>query len=200
MKEQFSVAKSILDLSFISPDEIVGSTQKIVYTEAQLRFLWETFPSVEVIQWGADNDYMLFPGPCKPMFIADIHLSWPEYFKDQDDILYFKDDNNHQDTISTRWVMLRKNLIPGSLGKNFDEQRQMLSADETIPNVATVAWGLAMSKSVRNLYLLPDKTVRTSSVYRGTHYSIGKFLPRGMSVLPAFDSRYYMGIVAERIL
>ncbi len=66
--------------------------------------------------------------------------------------------------VSVKWIMLRKNPVPGSLHKDWDKQLEMLSNVEYVSNASELLWGLAVYKRVRNTYLLNMLRVRTSSI------------------------------------
>ncbi len=55
--------------------------------------------------------------------------------------------------VSVKWIMLRKNPVPGSLHKDWDKQLEMLSNVEYVSNASELLWGLAVYKRVRNTYL-----------------------------------------------
>ncbi len=89
------------------------------------------------------------------------------------------------DKVETRWIMLRKEPVPKSTSKNWNEQQALLSDDEVTPNVAEVTWCVTTYRAVRNAYLLPNIYVRTSTSSLdsgGSRVRVGGFDARGLYV------------------
>jgi hypothetical protein len=91
------------------------------------------------------------------------------------------------DKADTRWIVVRKEPVPDSTSKTWSEQQALLSDVEVTPNAAEVVWVITTYKAVRDIYLLPNIYVRTSSVDSvGIRVYVGHFDDEGLDV-------YYWG-------
>jgi hypothetical protein len=160
----YDLVRTILGKDFISPEDIMKSRKSVVYTDEQLAQFGDTVPSQEVLEWCRDNGYMLIAGPNRPMSLLEVRSLKKDYFYSKEGGWYAEQTFAQNDKAETRWIMLRKEPVPQSTSKNWNEQQALLSDDEVTPNVAEVAWCVTTYKAVRNTYLLPSVYVRTSSL------------------------------------
>ena len=58
---------------------------------------------------------------------------------------------------------MRYSRTPNSFNVRADDQIKLLSPIEYLPNDAEVEWGVTTYKAVRDIFLLPNFYVRTSS-------------------------------------
>ena len=87
------------------------------------------------------------------------------------------------DKADTRWIIVRKEPVPDSTSKTWDEQQALLSDVEVTPNAAEVVWAITTYKAVRDIYLLPNIYVRTSSLDSGgDRVGVGDFDDKGLDV------------------
>jgi len=87
-----------------------------------------------------------------------------------------------------RWLMIRKKSVPGSNCKTWIEQQKVLKPSERVPNAAEVAYVLALYRKVRDIRLLSDELVRTSSTdCHDQHVVVGHNEETGMSIIPEGD-------------
>ena len=180
----YNLARTILDKDFISPEEIMRS-RHMAYTDSQLNTFDETFPSQEVIEWCHDNNYMVVAGPNKSMSLLEIRDLKSEYLYSKTGSWYeeTKETFSRNDKTDTRWIMVRKDSVPKSTGKNWDEQQALLSEIEGTPNATEVVWAVTTYKAVRGVYLLSNIHIRTSSLDSdGGRVCVGNFGRRGLSV------------------
>ncbi len=179
----YELARTILGKDFISPEEVAKSRKGVAYTDDQLSQFSDTVPSQEVLQWCRDNGYMVVAGPNRPMSLLEVRSLKSDHFYSKEGGWYAEQTFAQNDKVETRWIMFRKEPVPGSTSKNWNEQQALLSADEVTPNVAEVAWCLTTYKAVRNIYLLPSIYVRTSSLDSGgDRVYVGYFDAGGLGV------------------
>jgi hypothetical protein len=154
----YDLARTILGKDFISPEEIAKS-RKIVYTDEQFAMFSDALPAQDVLEWCRDYGYMLVAGPPKEMSLLDIRALHKPYFYSKDGGWYAeqKEAFARDDKATTAWILLRKEPVPDSLDKNWDEQQALLSKVEVVPNAAATTWCLTTYKVVRGVY------VRTSN-------------------------------------
>jgi len=187
----YGIASMILGVDFISPEVIVETRMGIVYTKEQLVQFGKTLPSHEVIEWCRDNNYILVAGPAKPVSLLEIRELESKYFYSKSGSWYAneKEKFSRNDKVDARWIMLCKKPVANSTSKTWDEQQSTLSKIESVPNVAEVVWAITTYKAVRDVYLLPNIYVRTSSLGSdGIHVSVGHFGANGLNVDRHWDN------------
>lgn len=182
-------ARRILGQDFITPEEIAAA-RGLVYADEQLVDFADKLPSEEILQWCQANGIMLIAGPPIPSSLLGIRGLRSEYFYTKSGGWYAEERQrfSREDYAATSWLALRKGSFPGSTSKRWDEQVALLSGVEYVPNVAEVAWGVATYKAVRDVFLLPNIYVRTSSLDAdGVRVTFGNFVAGGVGV-----SRYWV--------
>lgn len=197
----YELVRTILGKNFISPEDIMKSRKSVVYTDDQLSQFGDTVPSQEVLEWCRDNGYMLIAGPNRPMSLLEVRSLKKDYFYSKEGGWYAEQKFAEIDKVETRWIMLRKEPVPQSTSKNWNEQQSLLSETEVTPNVAEVAWCVTTYKAVRNTYLLPSIYVRTSSLDSGgRRVYVGIFGAGGLVVSDWRDGGRYgsIGLSAAR--
>ncbi len=179
----YDLARTILGKDFISPEEVAKSRKGVAYTDDQLSQFSDTVPSQEMLEWCRDNGYMVVAGPNRPMSLLEVRALRKDHFYSKEGGWYAEQAFVQNDKVETRWIMLRKEPVPQSTSKNWNEQQALLSADEVTPNVSEVTWCVTTYKAVRNIYLLPSIYVRTSSLDSdGDRVYVGHFDAEGLDV------------------
>ncbi len=195
-------ARATLGDDFISPEEIAHA-ESIAYTREQLAHFRKTLPGKQALEWYHSRGYLLVAGPPQAMSLLDIraakagavslkHAKW--YAAEREKF-------SRDDKALPGWIALRKEPLPESLNKNWDQQMQLIAVPADIPNVAELVWGLTAYKVVRDIYLLPNGYVRTASVdSHANHVFAGDFDSTGLGVFNVQDevSGSDLGISASR--
>lgn len=185
----YTLARTILGKDFISPEE-VAKTRQLAYTDEQLAKFGETLPSQSVLEWLRDNGFILVAGPPRDMSLLDILALHNLYFYSKTDGWYANNSEKfaRDDKVASVWVTLRKEPVPGSTSKTWDQQQTLLSEVEVTPNAAATTWAVTTYKAVRNIYLFPNVYVRTSSCgSEGNRVRVGGFDDRGLNVNDYWD-------------
>lgn len=161
----YNDVRAILGNDFISPEEI-AEVRKLTYGDDLLRHFAETLPSEEVLQWLRDNGFVLIAGTPSPMSLLEARNLNVQLFYTKSGGWYEepKQKFSRDDKVTAEWLMLRKGIVPNSTRKTWDEQQELLSEVEYVPNAPEATWGITTFKEVRNVWLLPDIYARTSSV------------------------------------
>jgi hypothetical protein len=187
----YELVRTILGKDFISPEEIMKSRKGVNYTEEQLVQFGETVPAQEILEWCRDNSYMFVAGPNRPMSLLEIRTMKNGYFYSKEGGWYaYKNMKfSQKDKVETKWYMIRKNPVPESTSKNWEEQQSLISDVETVPNATEFTWAITTYKAVRDVYLFGGIYVRTSSlVSDGNHVVVGFFDDKGLDVYYDWDS------------
>lgn len=181
---KYKLAYAILGKDFISPEDVMNSRKGITYTEEQLTNFSETIPAQQIIKWCRDNNYMLVAGPNIPMSLLDIRDLKSDYFYIREYGWYASNKKFSQnDKVETVWCMVRKDVVPKSISKNWEEQQSLISDVEIIPNAAEFIWVITTYKAVRDIYLFGGIYARTSSLDSDEYYVyIGCFGDEGLAV------------------
>ncbi len=98
------------------------------------------------------------------------------------------------------WILMRKQIIPGSQGKSFEEQQQMIGScpGYTVPGVFECAVA-GFTHYVQNGEGLINCFSRCQEEIRGVRLSVGSFFNESEeSANRHFDEKSSLGIVAQR--
>ncbi len=170
----YELATLILGDDFISPEEVAMANAYGVnyYTEDQLKHFRDTLPDEKILQWYQTHDYMLEAGPPT-------------------------DDK----VVAGEWLAICKEEVPNSLRKTWEEQQDLITEVEYVPNVREVSYAVTTYFKVRGIYLLRGKYVRTSSVSgNSNHVNVGDFGKYGFRVNSYCDGSRYgnIGVASAR--
>jgi hypothetical protein len=182
----YEIARSSLGEDFISPEEVMRA-RNVVYTHKQFSHLDDTAPNQRIIEWCRENGYVLVPGPNRPMSLVDVRRLNPEYFSErffcEEDWLPGVTPFAHFEKVGVRWIAFRKEPVPGSAIRGWEDQLSLVLDCEAVPNVAEVAWCITTYKAVRGIRLFPNMFVRTSSRdSNGSHVCFGNDTRNGGSL------------------
>lgn len=190
-----ALARSILGDDFISAHEI-ETARGLVYTDDQLTELVNKIPERHILEQLRDSDMMLVAGPPTAMSLIDVRAVHAELFfaegPDRNDKAWYDESKQKfakADKVEALcWIALRKEPVGHSLSKKWSEQQALVKKPMIIPNVAEVVWALTTYKAVRDVSLLEDLYIRTSSVdVNGDHVSVGGFDSTGLDVTYFWD-------------
>lgn len=187
----YELVRTILGKDFISPEDVMNSRKGITYTEEQLAQFGETVPAQEILEWCRDNNFMLVAGPNRPMSLLEIRTMKNGYFYSKEGGWYAeqKQKFSQNDKVETKWYMIRKDIVPESTSKNWDEQHALIADTEFVPNAPEFVWAITTYKAVRGIYLFGGIYTRTSSLDSvGNHVLVGYFDDEGLDVNNDWDS------------
>jgi hypothetical protein len=162
------LARLILGDDFISPEEVY-SAYGWQYTDEHSAHLAETIPDFGTLVWLRTNGFILVAGPYTDLNLFGVRDFDATLFyrKDDDDVWFEKEKYAFARIDRVRggeWLALRKNAVPNSMALRLWDQTSLVQSPERIPNVAEVVYGGTVYFKVRGDYLLPNISVRTSSV------------------------------------
>ena len=181
----YQSALAILGDDIITPQELMEARDGITYSAQQLAEFEKTLPAQEELQFLRDHGFILVPGPHVPMSCLDIRQLDPQYFCTKTGGWYAEEKQrfSREQKVTAKWLKLRKEPVPNSLSKNWDEQSKLISDLEYVPNDAEVEWGITTYKAVTGVYLLKGVYVRTSSLDSdGNRVCVGRFDAGGLYV------------------
>ncbi len=164
LPEGHELARLVLGDDYITPEE-VAKVYGWSYSEEQLENFAETLPDLEELVWLKSNGYMLITGPPTEMNLFDVrNLNNQLYPKTESWYSESRHRFSRKDKVSVgQWLKVRKDEVPNSFSKTWDEQQDLITDIEHVPNAPTVSYAVTAYYKVRGAYLLRVKYVRTSS-------------------------------------
>lgn len=198
----YTLAKSILDIDFITPEEVTKARIGIVYTDEQITTLAKSLPSEDVLKWCKDNGYAVMPAPPTEMSLLDVRSIKSYHFYSETGGWYANQKFAREDKTSFGWLAIKKTPVVDSTNKNWQEQEVLLSPLEYVPNAAEMSWFITTYFEVCGIRLFENVYVRTSSLSSdGRRVRIGGFISLfGLHVYRWCNSRRFdsIGVSAGR--
>jgi hypothetical protein len=198
----YTQAQSILGTDFITPEEVTEVHPGIIYADEHLTFLMETIPSEEDLRWCKDNSYAVMSAPPNPIALLSVRALRVGHFYSKTGGWYVDEKFVSNDKTRRGWLAVRKEPVPNSTSKTWDEQNKLLSSVEDVPNAAEMAWFITTYFEVRGVCLFGNVYVRTSSVSSGgSRVYVGNFDQSGLGIY-TYLSNYHddVGVSSTRKL
>lgn len=190
LPEGHELARLILGDDYITPEE-VATAYGTSYSDEQLEHFADTLPDMQTILWLRANGYMLIAGPSTEMNLLQVRELDNKVFYSKTEGWYAKDKEKFARTEVVKageWLAIRKDEVPNSFSKTWQEQQDLITEDEHVPNAPEVSYAVTAYFKVRGIYLLRGKYVRTSSVDAdGDHVYVGDFGGGGLRVDDYWD-------------
>lgn len=188
------MVRLILGDDIVFPDEI-AEARGLSYTDEQLRHFAETLPSEEALRWCKVNGYALVAGPPQPKSLLDVRQM-------ESGLFYSKTGGWHEgqkfardDKAPTEWLAIRKEQVPNSTNRNWNEQLGLIRAEERVPNAGEMSWFVTTFFKVRGVRLFESVYVRTYSVVlHGDRVIVGYFNSYGLRFYVLWDGYRNDGI------
>ena len=194
------IAREILGDDIIFPDEI-AEARGLSYSEAQLKRLAGMLPSEEVLHWCKANNYAVMACPPEPISLLEVRALNPEILYSKSGGWYADQSFAEDDKTYFGWLSIRKDVVPKSLSKDWNEQLDLLAGEERVPNAGEFSWFITTYYEVHGVRLFERTYARTSSVVSGGYrVYVGCFVSGGLSVFSYWDDfRYdYLGVSSAR--
>lgn len=195
------LARSILGDDFITPEEIMKARPDVVYTADQIAALSDSIPAADVLKWCKDDGHAVVAGSPKAASLLEVRSGKSDHFYSKTEGWYADRDQkfSRADKVSLRWLMVRKAPVPDSINKNWEEQFDLLSMVESVPNAAEMSWFITVFYDVRGVRLFEDVCVRTSSRDSfGNRVGVGDFGAKGLYVQWDDDRHNVLGLASAR--
>jgi hypothetical protein len=203
LPEGHELARLILGDDYITAEE-VANAYGVTYTDEQLEHFADTLPDTQTILWLRANGYMLVAGMPTEMNILQVRELDNKVFYSKTEGWYAESEQKfaREDKVACgEWLEIRKEEVPNSLRKTWDEQQDLITEVEHIPNASEVSYAITAYFKVRGIYLLRGKYIRTSSVSAdGNHVFVGNFGKDGLRVDNCWDDLRYdnLGVASAR--
>lgn len=197
LPEGHELTRLILGDDYITPEE-VATAYSVSYTDEQLEHFADTLPDTETILWLRANGYMLIAGPPTELNLLQVRELDNKVFFSKTEGWYANDKEKfaRDDVVNGgQWLAIRKEAVPNSFSKTWNEQQDLITEDEHVPNASEVSYAVTAYFKVRGICLLRGKYVRTSSVDAdGGHVGVGDFDEDGLHVNGYWGAYRYASI------
>lgn len=197
----FEIARKILGNNIVFPDEITKA-RGLFYTDSDIQHFEDTVPSEKTLKWCIRHHYAVVAGPPKPMGLLELRLFDPDTFYVETGGWYEDYTFSSDDKVGCQWLGIRKKIIPDSTNKNWNEQLQLLSNDEKVPNAAELSWFITTLYKVRRVKFFKNVYVRTCSVTAQHRHAVVGLFSKHMLDINGFDDAdpfYGLSITASLI-
>ncbi len=178
----YTLAQSILGVDFITPEELM-KVSAVIYEDKHLASLHDTVPPEDVLRWCKDHNYVVVAAPPYPINLLNIRMLDSSLFYSKTGGWYSEQKFASENKTNTGWLMIRKDPVPKSTSKNWDEQNQLVFGVEHVPNSAEVSWLVTTYFKVRGVRLFENIYVRCSDLDSGgNRVYVGYFDSEGLRV------------------
>lgn len=195
-----TLASAILGENFVSFEEMVV-IPGLTYHREQHMHLERTLPDRRTLEWCYHHEYVLIPGPPRPMNLYDIFTFCGNALCTVQERWWVRDQESFPtaDSVSCRWIMHR--AYPGPEFLPLHKQMAQLCNGEVVPNAAETLWACIMFERLRDIFLLGNLAVRTSSVDKhGKRVTVQRLDADGStcrySVLPGGDDNQGLALTS----
>lgn len=184
MTEKESAVRKIMGKDIVFPKEI-AEKMAIFYLKEEEKELEKMMPSEETLRWAKAHNYAVLACPPDPVSFLQVRGFEPSLFYSESEGfcsgIYQSFAKN--DKTDFGWLVARKDIVPKSRRKNWQEQISLLNFNERVPNAGEFAWFLVAYFKVRGLRLFEDTYVRTASVLSDRSIvNMGNFDSRGIDI------------------
>lgn len=196
----YALAQSILGVDFVTPEDIMKASA-VVYNKKQLVALHAAIPPEDVLRWCKENNFVVIAAPPNPINLLNVRTLDNSLFYSKTGGWYSEQKFASENKTGSGWLMIRKDPVPKSTSKNWDEQNKLISGVERVPNSAEVSWLVTIYFKVRGIRLLENIYVRCSDLDSdGGRVDVGNFDARGLSVSDNWDDgrRGNLGLASAR--
>lgn len=186
------LAKEILGNDYLAIGEIEKATNQ-PFTDEQMEILRAQLSKLDkkTIKALQKDGFALMSGPVSPRSLIEVRESGRELFYTKSNAWYEKHVFASNDKAHFGLIALRKDVIPKSTSKTWDEQLALLRKDhpsDEVPNAGEFAWCTTLFAKVRGIRLFQGVYARTKSVDSdGSRVYAGRFDSGGVYVSYYWD-------------
>lgn len=190
-------AQGIMRKNFLGPDEVFQYL-KVPYTEEQLIELGE-IPFAEGTLRKCKNTHILFAG--YPLSLLDLKIMKSNLFYNQIWYKYKEEEFASEEKVELKWYLIRRDCIPESTSKDWQEQLAMLKEDEEIPRACEIVYMIILYYLARNDRLFKTFYTRCQDVASDRcRVCVGGFVRAGLLIYSELEDRIHddLGIVSSK--
>lgn len=190
------LAKAIMGQNYLSLDS-VAQYLKIKPSKADLRLFAEVPFSEDTLK---ECKYTHILVPVLPISVLDILVRNKHLFYSNNNPWY-PNESFANDRGKAGWHLVRKDIVPSSTFKTWQEQQSLLGKDEEISTARVLIYTIILTYLVTGAKLLPNIDARTSDLVSDRYrVFVGYFCDDGLEVSHTLnDARYDdCGVSSER--
>lgn len=170
-------AADIMGRNYHGPDQ-VAKHFGVQYRDAELGLLAEVPFSAEVLRAGRETR-ILVAG--YPLTILEVRKRMKKNFWDQD--WYHNENFARQTKVQLQWHLLRKDEVPNSRSKTYEEQTALLRPEEEAPFACEVVYAMNLHFAETGERLFNNVYVRCQDRSSGgDRVDVGRFNAAGLDV------------------
>jgi hypothetical protein len=188
-------AREIMGENYLGPEDVMKHFN-VSFTDIELAQLRE-IPFTESTLEACKKTHILFAG--YPLSILEIRGKAKNLFYDQD--WYDNENFAKKEKVNLQWHLIRKDEMPSSTSKTWQQQQSLLTANEITPRACEVIYMVMLDCLVTGKRLLAIMYVRCSDLASDGHRVIvGLFDSGGLHVDDYSDDgcNDYLGLAAAR--
>jgi len=170
-------AKEIMGKNFLGIEEVTQHLG-VQFTEKELVQLRE-IPFTEGVLQECKDTHILVAG--YPLSIIDVREKASDLFYHQD--WYDNEEFAKKEKVDLRWYLVKKDIVPDSINKTYQEQTTLISDKEEVPKACEMVYLIILyylAKNVRLFEHLYSRCQNFSSV--GDRVPVGCFGSHGFHV------------------
>ena len=190
LPEGYDLARLILGDDFLSPEDM-AKAYGWSYSDEQMANFANTLPDFDTLMWLKSTGSMLQATPPNNINLLHVRDLDNQLFYSKSEGWYAEGQHtfSREDVVKAgQWLMVRKEPYANSRKKTWDEQKNLLTDVEHVPNAPEVSYAVTAYYKVRDVYLLKGVYVRTSSVDAdGGRVVVGNGGVDGLNVLRCYD-------------
>lgn len=188
-------AWKIMGKNVIDPEKVAKHLD-VAFSVEQLKQL-ANFPFSESALQECKDTHILVAG--YPLSIMDIREKASKLFRSQD---WYNDEKfATKEKVNLRWYLIRKDIIPDSINKRYQEQTALLTEDEEVPRACEMAYMIILYYRAKGIRLFEKLYARCQDVTSGgRRVLVGVFGSEGLGVsdYSAGGRDYSVGLAASR--
>ncbi len=148
-------ARAILRANLLDLDAVRN------YFHVRVSALWRArlreVPFDRIVLKEFKDTHLLFAGV--PLSILDLRKRTDQRLF-QRPLWYARDQFARDERVTLRWYLLRKDVVPGSMGRAFMEQVPLLGEEEEVPRACEAAYGILLYFLARGVRLFANTCAR----------------------------------------
>lgn len=167
-------AEKIMGRNYIGLDDIAEHSDIIIFQED--REFFSRIPYSQALLEQCQHTHILIPG--FPLGVLDIFIKVPEsHFHFDSDPWWISEKFTAERKMEKRWYLIRRNVLPGSAGKSYEDQTKMVvEHGEDIPMGCELIYAIVFYYLVTGIRLFGKIKAHCKDIYLdGVNFHVGFF-------------------------
>lgn len=175
--------RAIMGKNYLGVDQSIQHL-KVTPSKADLKVL-EEVPFSEAVLEACKDTHVLVA--VLPMSVMGLWEKTKHLFHSKDDPWYRK-ESFAKDKGQAGWHLVRKDIVPNSTSKTWQEQQSLLGKDDETPTARVLIYTVILTFLATGVKLLPNIYARVSDLDSGgSRVYVGRFVGYGLCVSGSWD-------------